>query len=491
MPEALRLDKAEEKPLLPKNFCWTWPGSTWGWVFWGLGTLSLGYGVISSLAAFDVGGFPLAIIGLIVMGFASANPFATMMKDFVPGASENWSVSPLPPMDERDWHLDRSEWSEKFEAWLPDPLARFEMDGPNIRAVEDGGEWVVFYGPEESGRFPTEIEASNHMKELVIDGDKSNAQEMIFSEHPRHHRYRALYNATPPQITSRFLYHAFAVIFQFGLFLGLGPEDRDAIAPAALAVIILGALMVIYSQWRNKGVIEAWDTVTSIIKFVDGGHNELVGQVRPATMMPMDIVHVDGYRDDHWTFDNLVVWAWGYKVYKCVKVRYYDASSKTYKTRTECNWEHIRGDSNARDFLLHDGTGGIIVDIHSFKDAQFGSDIWTSNSPGTIGGNPLYTDGDIRKHQWTLRALKLSDPVYLMGRVKSRHHDDVPDGMIAGNSSRVHHSLIVVGEDAPRRHAKIRKGTEFSVLKPKSSTVSRLGAAFLLIMSGLAMMAIG
>ena len=89
MPEAQSLDKAEEKPLLPKNFCWTWPCSTWGWVFWGLGTLSLGYGVISSLAAFDVGGFPLAIIGLIVMGFASANPFATMMKDFVPGASEN------------------------------------------------------------------------------------------------------------------------------------------------------------------------------------------------------------------------------------------------------------------------------------------------------------------------------------------------------------------------------------------------------------------
>ncbi|MCS5535204.1 MAG: hypothetical protein NZ802_05060, partial [Candidatus Poseidoniales archaeon] len=241
-------DDAEEeerfgKSLLPYNFCWTWPQEIWSWMFWGLGCLSMGYGLITSLGAFNIDGFPLVIIGLVIMGFASPNPFALMLKKCVPGASDNWSIEPKPPMHSSQWHLDRPLWNEKFKEWLPDPLSRFEMDGPEISFKKIGEQWAVYYdgqelecddcegsgkvdgqkcercGGDEELRFDSESEVSAQMKKLLRRRDMLNAQEMIFSEHPRHYRHRRLFNTTPPMITARFFYHAFAVMFVMGIFL--------------------------------------------------------------------------------------------------------------------------------------------------------------------------------------------------------------------------------------------------------------------------------
>jgi hypothetical protein len=474
----------------------------------------MGFGLTSSLAMMSVDGFPLVIIGLLIMGLASPNPFAIMMGDFVPGRSDGWSVQPFPPMQQSQWHLERLEWNEKFKEWLPDPLARFEMDGPEIGFKKIGEKWAVYYdggevdcdecqgngvvegekcgecGGEETQRFDSEIEASNYMQKLLDRGEKIDAQELIFTEHPRNHRYRKLFNATPPMITARLFLHAFAVCFIMGLFLGFPSEERAGAAPIAMSLIVCGAISSIISQWYNKGVIEAWDTITSIVKYVDAGHTELVGQVRPATSFPLDLVHVDGYRDPSWTFDDLIAWSWNYRVYECHIERYYDDQAKSWKTREVCNWKFVRSDSDRRDFMLHDGTGGIIVDIESFENSDIGQVIWSRDSrPGGVGGNPLYDGRDVRKHEWSLWALRLGDPVYLMARIKSRPFDDIPKGMVAQNASRVHHTLIAVGEDAVRRRAKLRKGTEFSFLKPKTSMVSRLGAFLMLVMAGLVMVA--
>jgi len=505
----------DEAPLLPKYFAWTWPKSVISWSFWSLGMLSIGYGLTSSLSMMGVDGFCLIIVGLVVAGFCCQNPFGIMMAECVPGNSEQWTVEPLPPMHPSQWHLERPKWNEKFKEWLPDPLARFEMDGPEISAEKIDDKWAVYYGGqellceecegrkyvgdekcpecggEEMRRYDTEIEASERMQKLIARREGDDAQTLIFTEHPRNNRYRKLYNATPPMMTARFLYHAFAVVFLVGLFLGLPSQDRAFAAPFAMYLMLFATVGVIISQWRHRGVIEAWDTVTSIIKFVDEGHTELVGQVRPATFLPLDLVHVDGYRDSDWTFDNLVAWSWNYRVYECKKERYYDTVSESWKTKTVCNWRHVRGASDRRDFLLHDGTGGIIVDINSFQNSDIGGPIWTRSNPGKKGGNPVYNDGDIRKHEWSLWALKLGDPVYLMARIRSRPFDEIPKGTVANNASRVHHTLNAVGEDAVRRSAKLRKGTEFSVLKPKTSALSRLGVLFMLFMAGLIMIAMG
>ena len=444
---------------------------------------------MTSITSFQAEPLIYGSIGLIILGFASPNPFNNMMKGMLPDSSQSgtWSVPPLPPMDPSKWHLDRVEWNEKVSAWLPDPLARYEQDGPEIQVKEDGEEWVTYTDGEEDERFATEAEAYEQMKKVLKKADTLNAQEMIFGEHPRHHRYRALYNTTPPQITARFLFHTFSVMFLVGVWLSFpAGEERQSTMPFLLAGLVIGAVSVTISYFQNKRVMEAWDTVTSIVKFIDAGHNELVGQVRPASFKPLETVHVDNYRDSNWTFDNLVGWSWSYSIYHCWKTRYRDSEGK-WHTKTECAWKSIRGDSSASPFMLHDGSGGIIVDLPTFRNSPL-DEIWGSDSPGRKGGNGLYTKGDVRKHRWELYGLQLGDPVYTMARIKSRPHDDIPRGTVSENASRVHHTLVAVGEDAPRRHAVIQKGTEFSILKAKSSTISRYGASAFLILSSIMLM---
>jgi hypothetical protein len=483
------IEEEDKKPLLPKNFCWTWPSSVVTWIIWGLGALALGFGIMTSIMSTQAEPLFYGSIGLMILGFASPNPFNNMMKDMLPDSSQSgtWSVPPLPPMDPSKWHLDRVEWNEKVSAWLPDPLARYEQDGPAIQVKEDGEEWVTYTDGEEDERFATEAEAYEQMKKVIKKADTLNAQEMIFGEHPRHHRYRALYNTTPPQITARFLFHTFSVMFLVGVWLSFPVgEERQSTMPFLLAGLVIGAVSVTISYFQNKKVMEAWDTVTSIVKFIDAGHNELVGQVRPASFEPLETVHVDNYRDSNWTFDNLVGWSWTYSIYHCWKTRYRDSDGK-WHTKTECAWKSIRGDSSASPFMLHDGSGGILVDLATLKESPL-SEIWESDGPGRKGGNGLYTKGDVRKHRWKLYGLQLGDPVYTMARIKSRPHDDIPRGTVSENASRIHHTLVAVGEDAPRRHAIIQKGTEFSVLKAKSSTVSRYGASAFLILSSIMLM---
>ena len=443
----------EEKPLLPKNFCWTWPNSVLTWVIWGFGALALGFGIMNSINSLQAEPLVYGSIGLLILGFASPNPFNNMMSDMLPDSSQSgtWSMPPLPPMKPSEWHLDRVEWNEKVGAWLPDPLARYEQDGPKLDVKKDGKEWVTYSDGEEDGRFETEAEAYEQMKKVLKKADNLNSQEMIFGEHPRHHRYRALYNTTPPQITARFLFHSFSVMFLTGVWLSFPVgEERQATMPFLMAGLIIGAASVIISYFLNKRVMEAWDTVTSIVKFVDAGHNELVGQVRPASFEPLETVHVDDYRDSSWTFDNLVAWNWNYSVYHCWKTRYRDSEGK-WHTKTECAWKSIRWDGGATPFLLHDGSGGLIVDLPTFRNSPL-DEIWEADRPGRKGGNGLYTKGDVRKHRWTLSGLKLGDPVYTMARIKGRPHDEIPRGTVSENASRVHHTLVAVGEDAPRRH---------------------------------------
>lgn len=140
--------------------------------------------------------------------------------------------------------------------------------------------------------------------------------------------------------------------------------------------------------------------------------------------------------------------------------------------------------------MLHDGTGGVFVDLESFEDnMDIGDVVWSREKPGKVGISPLYTSGDVRRHEWYLRALKFGDPVYVMARIKSMPHDDIPRGVIAENASRIHHTMYAVGEDAVRRTAKLRKGSEFSILKPKTSFVSRMGALIMLVLAGMVMIA--
>tara|TARA_B100001750_G_scaffold248022_1_gene276248 strand:+ start:6295 stop:7818 length:1524 start_codon:yes stop_codon:yes gene_type:complete len=484
---------SDDGPILPHWFCWTWPGTTLGWVFWSIGALSLGFGLFSSLTSLisvqDKSGLvPLsfAVPGLIILGFASPNPFKQMMEKFVPsGVDEGWNVQPIPPMKQSNWHLDRVEWDKKANDWVPNPLSRYEQDGPELTVEADGDEWVVSSGGIIEGKFASEDEASKHITKLVKKMDNMDAQELIFSEHPRHKKYRALYNATPTQFTARFFYHTFAVLFLTGCFLGLPQSNRVDLYPFFGSLIALGVVSITFSYYSNKKVMEAWDTITSIVKFIDGGHNELVGQVRPITDEPLKVLHVDGCKDTDWTFRKLVAWSWAYNATERWTETYTDSKGRP-RTRTRTETRLVRGGGHKSDFMLHDGTGGILVKTPTFEDINLGDEIWNRSNRGKNGCGPYERPkrgGRMIRHNWSLDAIALGEPTYIMARIKGRPHDEIPKGTVSENASRVHHTLMAVGEDAPRRRATLTKGTEFSILKPKTSAFGNFGPSALLIIT--------
>ena len=483
-------DLDTDERLLPKWWSWTWPCHWFSWGVFGLGIALLGFGIFTLLTDGTSEGLILGSIALFMMGWCCPNPFVQMMEGFNLSADpRRWSSPPLPPMKKSDWHMDRKYWDEKFGDWLPNPLAKFEQDKPEIKLLADGDGWVVNCDGKDSERFSTPKEADTYIEQKIKSGERMNAQELLFGDHPRHNRYRALYNATPPQFTSRFLFHILSVLFLVGGYMAIPRESREMMAYFPSFLLVVAAIGVIYSHFSYRKNMEAWDTITSIIKYVDGGHGELFGQIRPMSNSPLKILHVDGCTAPSWTFDDLIAWSWNYTCRETWTERYYDQESKTWKTRTRTETRYIRGGSYASDFMVHDGTGGMFVKTSTFERIDLGDTLWERNRRGdkTCGPYDSARHGGTLKHTWSLSALKLSEPVYIMARMKSLPHDDIPRGTVGHNATRVHHTLQAVGEDAPRRDTRISKGTEFAVLSAKNSSTSRLGPLILLLLGSLVM----
>ncbi len=477
-------------PLLPKWLAWTWPGHWFWWIIWGLGCLLVGFGLVSLITDGSTEGLFLGSFGMFMMGWCHPNPFGQMMQDFNQDSDpRHWSTEPFPPMHRSDWHMARKYWDEKFEDWLPNPLSIFGQDKPVIDLLADGEEWVVNCDDKEPERFSTPKEADDYIIQQIKSGERIDAQELLFGDHPRHNRYRALYNATPPQFTARFIFHTFSVLFFVGAYLGLPHTNREGMGYIPALFLLTAAVAVIFSHFSYRKSMEAWDTITSIIKYVDGGHGELFGQIRPMTNSPLKILHVDGCTAPSWTFDDLVAWSWGYSCTERWTERYYDAESKTWKTRSRSETRYIRGGSYASDFMIHDGTGGLFVKTSTFERIDVGDSFWDRKRRGdnTCGPYDSARHGGSLSHKWVLSGLRLSEPVYVMARIKSLPDDDIPRGTVGYNATRVHHTLQAVGEDAPRRNTKISKGTEFAVLSAKSSATSRFGPLILLFLGSLAM----
>jgi hypothetical protein len=478
---------------VPQYFRWCSPTTPFSIGFFVLGMCILAYGLVSSLTNMNEGPLLLAAIGSLIGSLATPGSMSGVIGKAAGGGEideDYWNVRPFPPMNHEDWHLDRLTWDEDSGDWLSNPLARFEQDGPKVVVTKEGEEWVVNIEGKDPERVATAAEADKLMREEIKDADSDNTQELLFSEHPRHARFRAMYNATPPMISSKFLWQAISVLLVFSMWWGTPKEPRGELIPVMIGIIVIGFILIVVTHFLNRSALEAWDTVSSIVKFLDAGHNELVGQVRPADFEPLEVFTVDNYRNKSWAFNDLVAWSWSYSVHLRIKETYIDNEGKR-QTRYVYRWRTIRSDSDARKFLLHDGSGGVVVDLISFEDISWGSVLWSRNQPGSKPGNPPYRAGrneKVMEHSWVLHGLKIGDPVYVMARIKNRTDGDELRGMVSENASRLHHNLVAVGEDAPRRHAMISKGTELGVLKARSSGIDRFGGATLLIMTTLIVM---
>ena len=147
--------------------------------------------------------------------------------------------------------------------------------------------------------------------------------------------------------------------------------------------------------------------------------------------------------------------------------------------------------------MLHDGTGGLRVESGSFRRKSMGNYVkrWTSNHADTLRDHfqtqfaaTLFRDGDVRKHRWTAYALRIGNPVYLLGMVKPRNRAELDAENIDGTIG--HMTISVHGEDTPGMKANIQRGTELANLGRIRSSAELLIMPIVCVLCGIALFAL-
>ena len=221
---------------------------------------------------------------------------------------------------------------------------------------------------------------------------------------------------------------------------------------------------------RSRRVKTIQDQSTSLVRSVAIGNAELVGQVRKHLKNPMS-VEVDD--DPSKTVDDLYHWHWTYEIYVCRKVKTDDGWEE------RCAWEQVRQKHGSRDFILHDGTGGIVVRPRTWKwkRTELGQHLvrWECAHDLRIRGllTNLFTSGDVRRHRWTLYGLKIGDPIYVTGEVQPREEEELRDEGIKPYKDRARKSgaVEVIGNDAPGFRSYLERGSELGAMSNARSDI--------------------
>ena len=293
------------------------------------------------------------------------------------------------------------------------------------------------------------------------------------------------------------------VLFIILLSISLGTlilAEQDAVANGELleadasmkytplVMSIIGVIWLIIGFFQHKKQQQMIDTPTSLVRSVSVGSAELVGQVRPAPEQWINVI-VDG--NQRRIIPGCVDFRWEYEVYVCRQVTSTDSEGNT-TTREECNWRNVRSDHGNVPFMLHDGTGAIRVESSTFKKKNLGNFVkrWTSSHADTLRDHfktefaaRLFSDGDVRKHRWTAYALRIGNPIYLLGMVKPRSRDELANEGLDGSIG--HTAISVHGEDSPGMKANIQRGTELANLGRIRSSAELLIMPIVCILCGI------
>ena len=270
-------------------------------------------------------------------------------------------------------------------------------------------------------------------------------------------------------------------------------DGQGSLEFTPLVMSIVGVIWLIIGYRQHKKQQQMIDTPTSLVRSVAVGSAELVGQVRPAPEQWINVV-VDGNQQR--MIPGCVDFKWLYEVYVCRQVTSTDSEGDT-TTKEECNWQNVRSDKGDVPFMLHDGTGGIRVESGTFKRKHLGNFIkqWTSSHADTLRDHfktefaaRLFSGGDVRKHRWTAHALRIGNPVYLLGMVKPRARDELTNEGLDGTIG--HTTISVHGEDHPEMKANIQRGTELANLGRIRSSAELLIMPIVCVLCGIGMFAL-
>jgi len=296
-------------------------------------------------------------------------------------------------------------------------------------------------------------------------------------------------NVGTPRPATLSTYGIMMILFVIGLCAGAWyavenstpDEDLSFIPYVALGVGVIWSLIG-YFQYKMQRQMA--DTPTSLVRSVAVGNPELVGQVRPSKSGVLRVV-VDGHPNR--VIPNCVSFHWSYEV----KIRETTTDSEG-KTQTREYWRTIREDNGGVPFILNDGTGGILVNPTTFKRTDMGQYLkrWESNHADSLKKElgmefaaRLFTSGNVVKHRWTVYALRIGNPVYLVGTTRSRPQEELQNEGLDGT---LQNSLLeVVGEDAPGVKATLQRGTELANLGRMRSSFEVMMIPLCLTIGGL------
>lgn len=310
------------------------------------------------------------------------------------------------------------------------------------------------------------------------------------AEHP--------HNVGTPRPAAISTYGVMMVIFLFGISVvsyvamtsGVWDDETQQYVKwtaAPFVVLLIGLIWLTFGFFAFKRVRLMLDTPTSLVRSVSVGPAELVGQVRPAEEGVLRVV-VDGNQSR--VVPHCVGYHWSYEVYICRQVR-----DKDGNTRTECHWQTVRSDSGSIPFILNDGTGGVKIHPETFKKIDYGQYLkrWESSHADTLKAHVgmelaarIFTNGDVRKHRWTVYALRLGNPVYMLGNVQSRNRGEIES--LGLDSSVAHHNVEVTGEDNQGMKAMMMRGTELSNIGRFRSTTELMILPILAVMVGIGLL---
>ena len=444
-------------------FHFTTPYNWVGWIFWIIGLML----VIVGLVTFTEGGGLACALGFLIIAALSPASLQTDLHNVRKNA-------PQPD----DLETEALKNGYELESWF--------FGRSSYSPTNDPNDWILpAPGPS----------TWNQDDRYAADGDGSP-----LDEHPTK-------VGTPiPATLATFGISMVLFILFLSISLGMLVLDEKAMVDSGemlaedaamkytpIIMSVIGFIWLLLGFFQHKRQQQMIDTPTSLVRSVPVGSAELVGQVRPAPEQWINVV-VDG--NPNRMIPGCVDYRWEYEVYVCRQVTSTDSEGNT-TTREECNWQSVRSDSGYVPFMLHDGTGGIRVESGSFKKKDLGNYVkmWTSSHADTLRDHfqtefaaRLFRNGDVRKHRWTAYALRIGNPVYLMGMVKPRSNEEMAQENLDGTVG--HTAISVHGENTPGMKANIQRGTELANLGSIRSSAELLIMPIVCIICGISMFAL-
>ena len=431
------------KLTLPYSFVW--------WFLWVVGLVMTGFGVAATVSTGDLEGLIFSVPGLTLMAIAT------------PGSmSHGLHKMRKKAISADDLQAKAEQSGYTVENWF--------LQQSTLVPTNDPNDWILpAPGPQTWNQ--------NNMYGPHGDGTP-------LPEHPV-----KVGTPRPATMTLHFVFAGLAVVSL--LLVGAATVQDEAsglgVEPA-IWLAGLGLIMTIINFFRAKALRQMLDTPTSLVRSAPVGHPELVGQVRPWAAGTMT-VHVDS--NQSMSMPNMLGYRWTYEQKQCRMV-----TDSEGNKREECSWVTIRTDSGGMPFILQDGTGGIKVNLESFKRTDYGQFIkqWDGAFAQSLGKQMMASavagflkGATVKGHRWTLYGLRSGDPVYLLGATRPKPDSEIQadpqvDGTL-GNST-----IEVWGnEDAPGMKCTLMRGTELSNVGQSRSGFEMMVPPILLLLGGISL----